>query len=87
MGYNSNMTKEVIMKEKKLVQVFQKFAEDQAWFGGQIPQQPFLQLIASFGFTEDKSNPKTELMKKLIDALGFELDDVAIQEVLEGDVY
>ena len=75
------------MTEEKLVQVFQKFAEDQAWFGGQIPQQPFLQLIASFGFTANYPNPKTELMKKLIDALGFELDDVAIQDVLEGNVY
>lgn len=75
------------MTEEKLVQVFKQFAQDQAWFGGQIPQQPFLQLIASFGFTEDVNNPKTALMEKLIDALGFDLDDVAIQDVLEGDVY
>ena len=87
MGYNSNMTKEVIMTEEKLVQVFKQFAQDQAWFGGQIPKNPFLQLIASFGFTEDVNNPKTELMKKLIEALGLELDDVETQEVLAGIVY
>lgn len=75
------------MTEAKLIEAFRQFAKDQVFFDGQIPMYPFLQLIASIGFTEDCRNPKTELMKKLIEAIGFELDEVALQEVLEGSVY
>ena len=75
------------MNELKLIEAFKKFAQDQVFFDGQIPTRPFLQLIASIGFTEDSRDPKTELMKKLIEALRIELDEVALQEVLEGSVY
>jgi len=87
MGYNSVMTKEVIMTEQKLIEAFKEFARYQGMFEQPIALNPFLQLIAAIGFTEDIYKPKTELMEKLIEALGFELDDVAVQDVLEGNVY
>ncbi len=75
------------MDEKKLVKAFQDFARQQGMFEQPIALHPFLQLIAAVGFAEDIHKPKIELMEKLIEALGFDLDDAGVQDVLEGNVY
>ena len=87
MGYNSGMTKEVIMTEQKLIEAFKEFARYQGMFEQKIPRDPFFQLIAAIGFTEDIYKPKIELMKKLIEALGFELTPDEDRDFMDGNIY
>ena len=75
------------MTEQKLIEAFKEFARYQGMFEQKIPRDPFLQLIAAIGFTEDPYKPKIELMKKLIEALYFELTAEEDRDFMDGNIY